>query len=37
LRYEIQEEIIMMFVSTVKDAYQAALKDEEKLARKQSQ
>jgi hypothetical protein len=37
LRYEIQEEITMMSVSKVKDAYQVALKDEEKLGRKQSQ
>jgi hypothetical protein len=37
MRYEIQEEINMMFVSKVEDAYQAALKAEEKLARKQSQ
>jgi hypothetical protein len=36
-RYEIQEEINMISVSKVEDAYQAALKDEEKLARKQSQ
>jgi hypothetical protein len=34
LRYEIQEEIGMMSISTVEDAYQAALKAEEKLARK---
>jgi hypothetical protein len=37
LRYEIQEEIIMMVVSKVEDAYQVALKDEEKLAKRQSQ
>jgi hypothetical protein len=37
LRYEIQEEIIMMSVSKFEDSYQAALKDEEKLARKQRQ
>jgi hypothetical protein len=37
LRYEIQEEINMMSVSKVEDAYQVALKDEDKLARKQSQ
>ena len=37
MRYEIQEEINMMSVSKVKDAYQEALKDEEKLARRQSQ
>jgi hypothetical protein len=37
LRYEIQEEINMMYISKVEDAYQEALKYEEKLARKQSQ
>jgi hypothetical protein len=37
LRYEIQEEISMMYVSKVEDAYQAALKAEEKLDRKKSQ
>jgi hypothetical protein len=37
LRYEIQEEINMMFVSKVEDSYQAALKAEEKLVRKQIQ
>jgi hypothetical protein len=37
LRYEIQEEISMMSVSKVKDAYQEALKAEEKLTRKKSQ
>ena len=37
LRYEIQEEINMMSVSKVKDSYQATLKAEEKLAKKQSQ
>jgi hypothetical protein len=37
LRYEIQDEINMMSVRTVEDAYQFALKAEEKLARKQSQ
>jgi peptidyl-tRNA hydrolase len=37
LRYEIQEEIIKMSISKVEYAYQAALKDEEKLARKQRQ
>jgi hypothetical protein len=37
LRYEIQEEINMMFVSKVEDAYQSTFKAEEKLARKQSQ
>jgi hypothetical protein len=34
MRYEMQEEISIMFVSKVKDAYQAALKVEEKLAKK---
>jgi hypothetical protein len=37
LRYEIQDEISMMTMRTVEDAYQVALKVEEKLARKQSQ
>jgi hypothetical protein len=37
LRYEIQDELSMMSVETVEDAYQFALKAEEKLARKQSQ
>jgi hypothetical protein len=37
LRYEIQDEISMMSMRTVEDAYQIALKVEEKLARKQSQ
>jgi hypothetical protein len=37
LRYEIQEEINMMSVSTVEYSYQAALKTQEKLARRQSQ
>jgi hypothetical protein len=37
LRYEIQDEISMMTVRTVEDAYQVALKAEEKLARKKSQ
>jgi hypothetical protein len=37
LRYEIQEEISMMTMRMVEDAYQEALKAEEKLARKQSQ
>jgi hypothetical protein len=37
LRYEIQDEINMMSVRTVEDAYQISLKAEEKLARKQSQ
>jgi uncharacterized protein YjbK len=37
MRYELQEDIIMMSVRTVEDSYQATLKAEEKLARKQSQ
>jgi hypothetical protein len=37
MRYEIQEDINMMSVSKVEDAYQEALKVEEKLARRQSQ
>jgi hypothetical protein len=37
LRYEIQYEINMMTVRTMEDAYQVALKEEEKLARKKSQ
>ena len=37
LKYEIQDEINMMLVRTVEDAYQFALKADEKLARKQSQ
>jgi hypothetical protein len=37
LRYEIQDEISMETIRTVEDAYQLALKDEEKLSRKQSQ
>jgi hypothetical protein len=37
LRYEIQDEINMMSVRIVEDAYHIALKAEEKLARKQSQ
>jgi hypothetical protein len=36
LRYEIQDELNMMSVKTVEDAYQFALKVEENLARKQS-
>jgi hypothetical protein len=34
LRYDIQDEINMATVITVEDAYQIALKAEEKLARK---
>jgi hypothetical protein len=37
LRYEIHDELNMMSVKTVEDAYQFALKAEEKLARKQNQ
>ena len=37
LRYEIQDEINMMKMSIVEDAYHIALKVEEKLARKQIQ
>jgi hypothetical protein len=37
LRYEIQDELSMMLRKTVEDAYQFALKEEDKLARKQSQ
>ena len=37
LRYEIQDEINMMSIKTVEDAYQFALKEKEKLARKQNQ
>jgi hypothetical protein len=37
LRYEIQDELSMTTVRTIEDAYQMALKAEEKLARKQSQ
>ena len=36
LRYEIQDEISMMSVRTMEDAYQFALKAQEKLARKQN-
>jgi hypothetical protein len=37
LRYDIQDEMSMMTIRNVEDAYQIALKAEEKLARKQSQ
>jgi hypothetical protein len=37
LRYEIQDEMSMETIRTVEDAYQMALKAEEKLGRKQSQ
>jgi uncharacterized protein YjbK len=36
LRYEIQDEISMMTVRTVEDAYQISLKAEEKLAMNQN-
>ena len=34
LRYEIQDELSMVSVRTVEDAYQFSLKEEDKLARK---
>jgi hypothetical protein len=37
LRYDIQYEMRMMTIRNVEDAYQIALKDEEKLSRKQGQ
>jgi hypothetical protein len=37
LRYEIQDEFIMISFRTMEDAYQFVLKAEEKLARKKSQ
>jgi hypothetical protein len=37
LRYEIQDEMSMVSIRTVEDAYHMALKDEEKLSQKQSQ
>ena len=37
LRYDIQDEISMMTIRNVEDAYQMALKAEEKLARKKGQ
>jgi hypothetical protein len=37
LRYDIQDEMSMMTIRNVEDAYQMALKAEEKLARKQGQ
>jgi hypothetical protein len=37
LRYDIQDEMSMMTIQTVEDAYQMALKDEEKLSQKQGQ
>jgi hypothetical protein len=37
LRYEIQDELSMLTIRTVEDAYQMALKAEEKLSRNQGQ
>jgi hypothetical protein len=37
LRYENQDELSMMSLRTMEDYYQFALKEEEKLARKQNQ
>jgi hypothetical protein len=37
LRYDIQDEMSMITIRTVEDAYQMALKAEEKLSRKQGQ
>jgi hypothetical protein len=37
LRYDIQDEMSMVTIRTVEDAYQMALKVEEKLSRKQGQ
>ena len=37
LRYNIQDDMSMMTIRTVEDAYQMALKAEEKLSRKQGQ
>ena len=37
LRYEIQDEISMMSISTMEDAYQFSLKVEDKLSRKKIQ
>jgi hypothetical protein len=37
LRYDIQDEMSMVTIQTVEDAYQMALKAEEKLSRKQGQ
>ena len=37
LRYEIQDDLSMMSMRTVEDAYQFVLKAEEKLTRKQNQ
>jgi hypothetical protein len=37
LRYEVQDELSMMSVRNMEDAYQFSLKAEEKLAKKQNQ
>ena len=37
LWYDIQDEMSMMTIQNVEDAYQISLKDEEKLSRKQGQ
>jgi hypothetical protein len=37
MRYEIQDEMSMVTIRNMEDAYHIALKDEEKLAQKQSQ
>jgi hypothetical protein len=37
LQNDIQDEMSMMTIQTIEDAYQMALKDEEKLSRKQDQ
>ena len=37
LRYDIQDEMSVMTIQTVEDAYQMALKAEEKLSQKQGQ
>ena len=37
LRYDIQDELSMVTIRTVEDAYHMALKDKEKLSRKQGQ
>ena len=37
LRYDIQDELSMLTIKTVEDAYQMALKSEKKMSRKQGQ
>ena len=37
LWYDIQDEMSMMILQTIEDAYQMALKDKEKLSQKQGQ